>query len=590
MYLSKSPFVPFNDLSGNSLANGYLYYGQSNQNPETNPITVYWDAAGTIPATQPIRTLAGYPARSGSPALVYVSGNYSLTVKQSNGVLVYTVPSTDEFNILALLAGNTGSDQIGHFADGAGAQLITLHDLIELDSVSMFKYMTEVQRNDVIGGTFSVNVSSPIQKVIDHATTTQRIVRGYGIPRLEDKIYLNTSFISDAGGMFEGQGTVFKWFGSGDRVFELPAYVQGWIFERFRVDCSNVTSDTIMIYGSQGLRECTMRNVEGKGYYNAGTYANHDFMKIIGGSGATKYDMSQNTFEQISLLRCRNGIEVTDPSSQGPGNGNKIDGLIALCNGPVVKLPGSANKFINNEVYVDTGSGGHAYILDGQYAYGWSFDTCDFDGALGTAGWEPIHGNSAGSVSLASFDGGINSIRGGNKPDLVLDAGTGGKQKRYSVINMNNEDSTTFQVNAITTGQGIATNNRNTYDSNMVDYSGTATLTGSGAMTLSGVTLAPCQFEKTGKMMTIIAKAIFTIGGTPSSTVSLSLPTIPIGTNSAINSGAMPIWIFNNGAWSIGTASVTSGGNAINCFVNNSATPWTAGAGEIDINLNIPIL
>jgi|688.fasta_scaffold202782_2 hypothetical protein len=86
-----NPFPVFYDRSGEPLENGYIYIGTAGLNPETNPITVYWNAALTEPASQPIRTLAGYPSRSGSPSLLAVSqSSYSIIVKDKTGALVYS--------------------------------------------------------------------------------------------------------------------------------------------------------------------------------------------------------------------------------------------------------------------------------------------------------------------------------------------------------------------------------------------------------------------------------------------------------------------------------------------------------------------
>jgi hypothetical protein len=41
---------------------------------QTAPVTVYWDAAGTIPAAQPLRTVNGYIMRGGTPANVFFDG------------------------------------------------------------------------------------------------------------------------------------------------------------------------------------------------------------------------------------------------------------------------------------------------------------------------------------------------------------------------------------------------------------------------------------------------------------------------------------------------------------------------------------
>lgn len=94
MLATDTPFRQFFDLDGSPLSNGYLYYGVADQNPEIAPITVYWDTAGTIPAVQPIRTVNGYPTRNGTPAAVYASGDYSLTVRSQRRELVSFNPSS----------------------------------------------------------------------------------------------------------------------------------------------------------------------------------------------------------------------------------------------------------------------------------------------------------------------------------------------------------------------------------------------------------------------------------------------------------------------------------------------------------------
>lgn len=88
--ISNPPYPSYFDVDGSPLENGYLYFGAANQNPETNPITVYWDSAYLVPAAQPIRTSGGFAVRNGSPANVYVTTDYSLTVRDKNLRLVYS--------------------------------------------------------------------------------------------------------------------------------------------------------------------------------------------------------------------------------------------------------------------------------------------------------------------------------------------------------------------------------------------------------------------------------------------------------------------------------------------------------------------
>jgi len=90
------PFPIMTDIDGQPLEDGYIFIGVVNLQPIGNPITVYWDAALTIPASQPIRTRGGYPMNSGTPARLYVNSDYSIQVQNRNGSVVYTALSATE--------------------------------------------------------------------------------------------------------------------------------------------------------------------------------------------------------------------------------------------------------------------------------------------------------------------------------------------------------------------------------------------------------------------------------------------------------------------------------------------------------------
>ncbi len=89
MITIQTPYVQFTDLDGSPLDDGAVYIGTAGLNPQTNPITVYWDNAGTQPAAQPLSTRSGVIARNGAPARVYISASsYSLMVRDKRGSLV----------------------------------------------------------------------------------------------------------------------------------------------------------------------------------------------------------------------------------------------------------------------------------------------------------------------------------------------------------------------------------------------------------------------------------------------------------------------------------------------------------------------
>lgn len=83
---------------------------------------MYWDAAMTIPAAQPIRTIGGYPSRNGTPAVVYAPSDFSITVRNKNSSMIYTKPTSTgiEFAV-SLFSSGTGSSLIGFTQAETGA-------------------------------------------------------------------------------------------------------------------------------------------------------------------------------------------------------------------------------------------------------------------------------------------------------------------------------------------------------------------------------------------------------------------------------------------------------------------------------------
>lgn len=124
MFQVPNLFPLFVDLGGNLLTNGYIYIGAENQNPETNPIVVYWDKAGLIPADQPLRTINGQITRNGISADIYVGAAYSITVRDVNSRLVSSKLSVTD----TLTSGDSSLDwgEIGISATYASASSFTV--------------------------------------------------------------------------------------------------------------------------------------------------------------------------------------------------------------------------------------------------------------------------------------------------------------------------------------------------------------------------------------------------------------------------------------------------------------------------------
>tara|TARA_R110002074_G_scaffold141634_2_gene288070 strand:+ start:299 stop:2140 length:1842 start_codon:yes stop_codon:yes gene_type:complete len=79
------------DLDGTPLENGYIYIGEPSLDPEAFPKAAFWDQGQTIPATQPVRTIAGRFVNLGSQiGNLYVEGGYSILAKDKNMITVFS--------------------------------------------------------------------------------------------------------------------------------------------------------------------------------------------------------------------------------------------------------------------------------------------------------------------------------------------------------------------------------------------------------------------------------------------------------------------------------------------------------------------
>lgn len=127
----KAPIQQFLDTDGSPLDAGYIYIGSSGANPETMPQAVYWDKDGLIPAAQPIRTLNGYPSRDGAVSRFFTSAaNWSISVKNKNGELVYSTLDTDS-GVFATLSASGGASNVGYNNASSGLAATNVQNAID---------------------------------------------------------------------------------------------------------------------------------------------------------------------------------------------------------------------------------------------------------------------------------------------------------------------------------------------------------------------------------------------------------------------------------------------------------------------------
>jgi hypothetical protein len=152
------PYPAFAGADGQPLENGYIWIGTVNLNPQVNPIAVFWDDAKTIPASQPIRTLDGYPVYQGTPSRFYVDSDYSIQVLDSKGSVVYTS-----------LNGNTFPGSAGNLflnATGDGVQTV-----FAVPFRPSLIYINGVYQNQntytIAGGNVTFSEAPPVTSVIE---------------------------------------------------------------------------------------------------------------------------------------------------------------------------------------------------------------------------------------------------------------------------------------------------------------------------------------------------------------------------------------------------------------------------------------
>lgn len=166
----EQPYKTYTGLDGKPLNNGYVYFGLPGENPITSPVSVFWDAAGTIPAAQPLRTINGYIVRAGTPANVFYEGTYSVLVRDSKGRQVFYAQDSAAFsiasavaNLLATLSGNSGSASVGFTQAGSDAVRRTVQSKLREGVPSIFDFLTESQIAQIQAGTATFNIDSKIQ-------------------------------------------------------------------------------------------------------------------------------------------------------------------------------------------------------------------------------------------------------------------------------------------------------------------------------------------------------------------------------------------------------------------------------------------
>jgi hypothetical protein len=169
------PYPIFTDLDGSPLDDGYLYIGAINDDPEQNPIQVFWDANLTIPATQPIRTNNGYAYRNGTPALLYTGGEFSITIRNKRNEFVLYSPVGYGFDPAAVSASVVKNDFTG---DGVTVAFVLSASPSTVLATNIFINGVYQEKNSytLSGNTITFTVAPPLSSSIEIMTNETGVI------------------------------------------------------------------------------------------------------------------------------------------------------------------------------------------------------------------------------------------------------------------------------------------------------------------------------------------------------------------------------------------------------------------------------
>ncbi len=121
------PYPIFFEADGTPLENGFIYIGEPGFDAQSLPKASFYDIGMTIPTVTggggAIRTSGGYPVLAGGATVAYVDGDFSITVRDRNGVLVYSALNRTFAYSIADASGSAILAPNGNFA-GVGIGFI----------------------------------------------------------------------------------------------------------------------------------------------------------------------------------------------------------------------------------------------------------------------------------------------------------------------------------------------------------------------------------------------------------------------------------------------------------------------------------
>jgi len=402
--LSIQPTYPiFTESDGLPLENGYIWIGTANLDPEGNPINVYWDAALTIPAGQPIRTINGYPSRSGTPGRLYVNSDYSIRVQNSKGSLVYSAPTaTERYNNVVL---NITAADVDFIQSGTGAVLQTMQDKGR-QFVNILDFIPEDEKASIIDGTSAYDISNSIRYAIDSLGPNGGVVefpnggagivgstvyippKGYGVILQGNKFVITgggvgTHAIFETGMPGNSYGGSSNWSAPNESVLNQGLVIRDFVF----LECGTAIKVFNAIWRSEFSGNWAYQNVttliHAKRCFYSKTLFNHavigragrgatdpcywfeeavNVQTIVGNSAAGLYGGSNKSGIGYLFTGGMSGLSFSNNSAESCITGMKITGEIAGA-----EIVGCYFEF--DTIAIDLGSAGKTVDIGGCFFY-----------------------------------------------------------------------------------------------------------------------------------------------------------------------------------------------------------------------------